>query len=99
MKRQSLKRTEFDALRKQFDDDGETPDDNEQQPSPPEVPVADEGPKKKVKVNLASDKIAEGAGFIHPVSKQLITGERVVSVPSDDWTDTMIRDKTLTEVR
>jgi hypothetical protein len=84
----------FDALRTQFDDDGVTPNDNT-----PEVTVADDSPRKKVKVNLTSDKIAEGAGFIHPVSKQLITGERVVSVPSDDWTDTMIRDKTLTEVR
>ena len=54
---------------------------------------------KRVKVNLDGGKIADGAGFIHPVSKQLVTGDKVVSVPADDWTDTMIRDKTLTEVR
>lgn len=56
-------------------------------------------PTKSVKVNYAQGKVAEGAGFIHPESKQLITGDNVVEVPADEWTDTMIREKTLTEVR
>lgn len=61
--------------------------------------VADDSPKKTVRVNYANDNVAEGAGFIHPTSKTVITGDKTFIVPSDDWTDTMIRDKVLTEVR
>lgn len=53
---------------------------------------------RSVKVNYDNEKVAEGTGFIHPVSRKVISGTKAVSVPADDWTDQMIRDKTLTEV-
>lgn len=76
-----------------------TPDQVQGDSTPPEATVAEDNSTRKVKVNYANEKVAQGAGFIHPTSKVLITGDRVVSVPDDEWTDTMIRDKTLTEVR
>jgi len=96
---QAGKQTEFDALRKQFDDDGTPPDDNEQDPggsehTPSPEEAMEDGPTKKVKIG---PKASEGAGFIHPTSKTVVTGDKVVSVPADDWTDQMLRDKFLTE--
>jgi hypothetical protein len=81
----------FDALRKQFDDDGVTPDDNT-----PEVTVADDSPTKKVRVNAANDKVSEGAAFIHPVSRTVIR-DKLVTVPDDEWTETYLASRFLTE--
>lgn len=63
------------------------------------APAESSGPTRTVQVNYAGGNVSAGAGFIHPESKQLITGDKTVSVPDDAWTDSMIRDKTLTEVR
>lgn len=52
----------------------------------------------KIKVTVTQ---GQGSGsFVHPVSKQLLLrGAAAQLVPSDSWTDQMIRDKYLTEIR
>lgn len=69
----------------------ETPETETTQATTPET--------RTVKVNYENDKVADGAGFIHPESKQVITGKKSQALPADDWTDQMIRDKIFTEIR
>lgn len=56
---------------------------------------------KRVKINAANPSVAEGAAYIHPYSnpRVVIHGDGTFTVPDDDWTDSHIRDKFLTEVR
>ncbi|SMB89190.1 hypothetical protein [Deinococcus hopiensis] len=59
---------------------------------------AEEDTSSKIRVRVTDGK---GSGsYIHPESKQLLRrGGEPVLVPNDDWTDTMIRNKYLTEIR
>lgn len=61
-----------------------------------DAPAEDTTGKIRVKVTAS-----KGSGsYVHPVGKQLIQrGGESVLVPADEWTDQMIRDKYLTEVR
>lgn len=62
------------------------------------TPASTEDTTGKIRVKVTAGK---GSGsYVHPVGKQLIQrGGDSVLVPADDWTDQMIRDKYLTEVR
>ena len=86
------KQAEFDALRKQFDEDGVPPDDNTE-----EAPVAEDStPTRKVRVNYASPDVSTGTAFIHPESRTVIL-DKLVSVPDDEWTQNFLAQRFLTE--